>query len=140
MFDIQTDAITFDLYYGGKSAVEALADGDEAKQQNVKKIKVDETTPCFRDININHVICRTARRAAYFNGLPEMPVKNITITDLEVNNAKEGIVINNTDGVKLQDINVKSKGKTFSARNSANVTVNGKEYKKIDNKGITLDM
>lgn len=140
MFDIQTDAITFDLYYGGKSAVEALADGDEAKQQNVKKIKVDETTPCFRDININHVICRTARRAAYFNGLPEMPVKNITITDLEVNNAKEGIVINNTDGVKLQDINVESKGKTFSARNSANVTVNGKEYKKIDNKGITLDM
>ena len=106
----------------------------------MKKIKVDETTPCFRDININHVICRTARRAAYFNGLPEMPVKNITITDLEVNNAKEGIVINNTDGVKLQDINVKSKRKTFSARNSANVTVNGKEYKKIDNKGITLDM
>mgnify|MGYP000252491665 FL=1 len=140
MFDIQTDAITFDLYYGGKSAVEALADGDEAKQQNVRKIKVDETTPCFHDININHVICRTARRAAYFNGLPEMPVKNITITDLEVNNAKEGIVINNTDGVKLQDINVKSKGKTFSARNSANVIVNGKEYKKIDNKGITLDM
>ena len=40
--------ISFDLYYGGKSALEALADGDEAKQQNVKKIKVDETTPCFR--------------------------------------------------------------------------------------------
>lgn len=139
MFDIQTDAITFDLYYGGKSAVEALEDGDEKNQQNVEAFKVDETTPCFRDIFINHVICRTARRAAYFNGLPEMPVKNVQITDLEVNNAKEGIVINNTDGVKLENISVSAEKHTFSAKNSVNTTVNGKKYDKIDAKGITLD-
>ncbi len=71
MFVIQTDVITFDLYYGGKSAVEVLNDGDEAKSQKVQKFKVDETTPCFRNIDINHVICRTARRAAYFNGLSQ---------------------------------------------------------------------
>ena len=65
MFDIQTDVITFDLYYGGKSAVEVLNDGDEAKSQKVQKFKVDETTPCFRNIDINHVICRTARRQPY---------------------------------------------------------------------------
>lgn len=140
MFDIQTDAITFDLYYGGKSAIEALEGGDENKQQNVKAFKVDETTPCFRDIYINHVICRTARRAAYFNGLPEMPVKNVQITDLEVNNAKEGIVINNTDGVKLENINVSAEKHEFSAKNSVNATVNGKTYDKIDAKGITLDL
>lgn len=140
MFDIQTDAITFDLYYGGKSAVEALEDGDEKNHQNVKAFKVDETTPCFRDIYINHVICRTARRAAYFNGLPEMPVKNVQITDLEVNNAKEGIVINNTDGVKLENINVSAEKHEFSAKNSVNATVNGKTYDKIDAKGITLDL
>ena len=32
----------FDLYYGGKSAVEVLNDGDEAKSQKVQKFKVDE--------------------------------------------------------------------------------------------------
>ena len=101
---------------------------------------MDETTPCFRDIYINHVICRTARRAAYFNGLPEMPVKNVQITDLEVNNAKEGIVINNTDGVKLENINVSAEKHEFSAKNSVNATVNGKTYDKIDAKGITLDL
>ncbi len=37
MFDIQTDVITFDLYYGGKSAVEVLNDGDEAKSQKVDR-------------------------------------------------------------------------------------------------------
>ena len=100
---------------------------------------MDETTPCFRDIFINHVICRRARRAAYFNGLPEMPVKNVQITDLEVNNAKEGIVINNTDGVTLNNISVSAEKHTFSARNSTNATVNGKVYKQIDSKGLTLD-
>lgn len=139
MFDIQTDVITFDLYYGGKSAVEVLNDGDEKKQQQVEKFKVDETTPCFRDIFIDHVICRTARRAAYFNGLPEMPVENINIKDLEVNNAEEGIVINRTQGVTLQDIKVSAKSAAFQAKNSTNVTVNGKKYKKIDEKGIRID-
>ena len=139
MFDIQTDVITFDLYYGGKSAVEVLNDGDEAKSQKVQKFKVDETTPCFRNIDINHVICRTARRAAYFNGLPEMPVSNIHIRDMEVNNAEYGIVINRTDGVKLENIKISAKNHTFDAKNSKNVTVNDKTYKKIDEKGITLD-
>ena len=138
MSDIQTDAITFDLYYGGKSAVEALEDSDESKQQAAAH-KVDETTPCFRDIYINHVICRRARRAAYFNGLPEMPVKNVQITDLEVNNAKEGIVINNTDSVKLENVSVSAESHTLSAKNSVNTTVNGKVYDKIDAKGIILD-
>ena len=139
MFDIQTDAITFDLYYGGKSAVEALEDGDEQKQQQQAARKVDETTPCFRDIYINHVICRRARRAAYFNGLPEMPVKNVQITDLEVNNAKEGIIVNNTDGVKLDNISVSAESHTFSAKNSTNAIVNGKTHDKIDAEGLTLD-
>lgn len=139
MFDIQTDVITFDLYYGGKSAVEALADGDEAKQKNVPVYKVDETTPCFRNIDINHVICRTARRAAYFNGLPEMPVTNINIRDLEVNNVSEGIVVNHTKGVSLNDIHVQTTGKAFKASNSTDITINGKKYKKTDKDGLTLE-
>ena len=103
------------------------------------KLKVDETTPCFRDINISHVICRRARRAAYFNGLPEMPVANVTIKDLEVNNAKEGVVINNTDGVTLDNISVSAKTHTLDARNSTNTTVNGKTYKNIDANGLKLN-
>lgn len=48
-------------------------------------------------------------------------------------------VINRTDGVKLENIKVSAKTHTFDAKNSKNVTVNGKTYKKIDDKGITLD-
>ena len=68
-----------------------------------------------------------------------MPVQNISIKDMEVNNAEQGIVINRTDGVKLENIKVSAKTHTFDAKNSKNVTVNGKTYKKIDDKGLTLD-
>lgn len=139
MFDIVTDAITFDLYYGGKSAVEVLEDGDESKHQQTPEYKVDETTPCFQNIDINHVVCRGARRAAYFNGLPEMPVKNVHIKDIDIVNAEHGIVINNTEGVSLENAKVVAKGHTLDAKNSKAVSVNGKTYKKIDVKGITLD-
>lgn len=68
-----------------------------------------------------------------------MPVQNISIKDMEVNNAEQGIVINRTEGVTLENIKVSAKSHTFDAKNSKNVTVNGKKYKKIDEKGITLD-
>ena len=38
-----------------KSAVEVLNDGDQKKQQEVDMKKVDETTPAFRNIDIDHV-------------------------------------------------------------------------------------
>lgn len=139
MFDIQTDAITFDLYYGGKSAVEVLADGDDKKNEEVETFTVDETTPSFRNIDIRNIVCRGARRAAYFNGLPEMPVSNVVIKDMEVNNTKEGIVINRTNGVQLDNINISTDGHTLNAKNSDNLFVNGKKYKKVDNNGVTLD-
>lgn len=139
MFDIQTDAVIFDLYYGGKSAVEVLDDGDEEATKKTKAVKVDETTPCFRNIDISNVICRGARRAAFFNGLPEMPVANISIRDMEVNHAEYGIEFNNTDGVKLDNIKVSAKTHTLEAKNSKGLTIDGKKYKKADAEGITLD-
>ena len=82
MFDIQGDAITFDLYYGGKSVIEVLESGE--KVNNIEAMPVDETTPEFRDINIENIYCRHARRALYFNGLPEKPIKNIHLKNVYV--------------------------------------------------------
>ena len=82
MFDIQADAITFDLYYGGKSVVEAMESGDQTNHSDMKP--VDETTPEFRDIHIENVICRNAKRALYFNGLPEKPIENINLKNIQI--------------------------------------------------------
>ena len=82
MFDIQADAITFNLYYGGRSVVEVMESGEKAN--NTVMQPVDETTPEFRDIYIEDVVCRNANRALYFNGLPEKPIVNINLKNIHI--------------------------------------------------------
>lgn len=74
MVDIPGSAILFNLYYGKK-----LKPGEV-----VEPIPVDETTPSFRDISIENLSCRGAKQAFFFNGLPEMPVKNISLKNISI--------------------------------------------------------
>ena len=82
MFDIQADAIIFNLYYGGKSVIEMMRDGDQPNNSDIQP--VDETTPEFRDIYIENVVCRNANRALFFNGLPEKPIENIFLKNISI--------------------------------------------------------
>lgn len=104
MTDIKTDAITFNMYYGGKSVAEMMADGDNPN--NTEKMPVDETTPIFRNIDIRNVVCNGAGRAMEFNGLPEMPMDGITLTDINII-AKKGAEFHNYKNLKQTNVNVK---------------------------------
>jgi hypothetical protein len=64
---------------------------------------VDETTPEFRDIYIRNVFCNGAARAMFFNGLPEMPVTNINITDCTVT-ADTGIDLRNSQDITFKNV------------------------------------
>lgn len=92
MSDIPGDALIFDLYYGGKGG-----DGEIPA--------VTEETPSFKDIFINDVTCRSAERAMYFNGLPEMPIKNITVKNSRFR-ADTGVVLNYVDGLTLDHVTI----------------------------------
>ena len=102
MTDIVTEALLFDLFYMGKSAVEAAGEDGNVTEP---AFPVDETTPSFRDIHISNVVCAGAARAMYFNGLPEMPVKGIDISDCTVS-AKKGIEIRWSEDVTLRNVDV----------------------------------
>ena len=65
MFDIATESFLFDLYYGGKSAVESLEDGDTIPVTSTI-LAVDETTPAFKNIYVKNLVSRNARRAMFF--------------------------------------------------------------------------
>ena len=82
MSDITTYALTFNMYYGGKSVSEVLADGD--MQKEVTAAPVTEETPIFRNIDIRNVICHHAGYAMEFNGLPEMPIDGINLKDVYI--------------------------------------------------------
>jgi hypothetical protein len=79
-----------------------LADGDHP--DNVTKVKVDETTPIFRNINIENVVCSNAGRAMEFNGLPEMPIDRINLRNITIHAQKDAEF---TNCVNLSKENVK---------------------------------
>lgn len=103
MDDIQNDALTFDMYYGGKSVAEVIADGDKPNTGELKK--VDETTPIFRDINISNVVCSGCSRPLYFNGLPEMPIDRINLKDLYIKSKSEA-TFNNCKNITRHNVNI----------------------------------
>jgi polygalacturonase len=82
MTDIVTYALTFNMYYGGKSVAEVLADGTQGSE--VKTVPVTEETPIFRNIDIRNVVCHHAGFAMEFNGLPEMPIDGINLKDIVI--------------------------------------------------------
>ncbi len=125
MTDIAQEALLFDLFYGGKSASEAQADGDEGEVTDLPLQPVDETTPQFRNIDIRDVWCRGARRAMLFNGLPEMNVENVTVENCAVY-SQMGAQINESTGVALHDV-------TIVPENGAALMINNAKNLSIDN-------
>lgn len=106
MIGIPGDAFTFDLYYG--------ANPSSGSQLPV----VSEETPSFRNIVVRNVTCRGAGRAIYFNGLPEMPIYNVTLSNstfssrlgAELHYARdivfENVKIQNTEGPRVTQTDV----------------------------------
>lgn len=102
MLNIKTEPLLFDLFYGGKSAVEAQNDGDYEKPA-LQVPEVDETTPAFRNIYIKNINCTNARRAMYFNGLPEMNITNINVENASITSTY-GVELSESDGISFRNI------------------------------------
>lgn len=121
MMNIPTEPLLFDLHYGGKSAVEAAAEG--ASPFDVEYVEVDETTPQFRDIYIKDVVCSGAARAMYFNGIPEKNIENIVVEDCEIVSTK-GADLRYSNGVQFKNVNItQSEGQGYSLANCRNVLI-----------------
>ena len=117
MIDIPHEALLFDLFYGGKAAGEETEEDLKGRMKTaVPQVTVE--TPSFRDIHISNIICKGSGRAMFFNGLPEMPIRNITIKDVIINDAKEGVVISQAEGVTLENIGCEKRQKSESGRKS----------------------
>ena len=103
MTDITTYALTFNMYYGGKSVAEVLADGAQAAE--VPKMPVTEETPVFRNIDISNVVCNGAGYAMEFNGLPEMPIDGIHLKDIVIR-AKNDATFQYSKNITKDNVNI----------------------------------
>ncbi|MEZ4927225.1 MAG: glycosyl hydrolase family 28 protein [Saprospiraceae bacterium] len=97
MTDIPSEAILFDMYYNGKEAAEAL------KNPQMDKKPVTEETPVFRNFYIQNIACKGGQYALYAQGLPEMNVQNVNISN-SVFHTTHGITCVESNGIHLDNI------------------------------------
>lgn len=127
MFDIATESFLFDLYYGGKSAVESLEDGDVTPKETVIPA-VDEKTPVFRNIYVKNLTSRNARRAMFFNGLPEMNIENINVENVSIS-ATYGAELVESKDITFKNVKITpEKGAALILKNVKDVTVSDFQY------------
>jgi polygalacturonase len=92
MTDILGAAITFDMYYSAK--------GGPATSQ-----PVNDGTPIFRQFQISNVTCKGAKSAIFMRGLPEMPLSQISLENVQIS-AGEGVSITDANDITLRHVKV----------------------------------
>ncbi len=137
MTDIPTNAISFNLYYGGMSVSEMLASG---KSDAIAKPEpVTEETPQFKDISMKNIVVKGAKQAVVLQGLPEMNLENVTMTDMLLE-ADNGFSIVDADNVKIEGVELITKNKmAVEFYNSKNVEIRGLKYPFKEKKYITIN-
>lgn len=145
MTNIPTHAISFDLYYGGQSLAEMLESG---KRNNMAEPEpVTTETPQFKNISIKNIELKGALQAVFLQGLPEMNLENIRLTDMKLE-ADNGFSVVDASGVVFENIDIKTKSANvfniFNARNvqfknvnlntdaDSAIIINGQNCEKIE--------
>lgn len=137
MTDIPSQAISFDLYYGGKSIAETLAEGGNTI--STKKMPVDEKTPSFKNISIKNITIAGAQQAVFLQGLPEMNLENIEISNLTAK-AEKGFTIVDANGIKINDIKLDIKTpNVISIYNGKNMSFKNIEFNSTSSDAITIN-
>lgn len=125
MINIPGDALIADLYYAVKETPGAPVPA------------VTEETPAFRNIHISNISCKGAGRAMFLNGLPEMPIKDFFIKNVQVTDAQKGAFVNKVSGITLENVKIETADSTFlQVENTTNITIDGKEYDTISERKL----
>lgn len=112
MIDIREEALLFDLYYWVKNAPKTIP-------------PVDETTPQFRNITINGVSAFDSGMSVKFNGLPEMHIENVKLTN-SIFTAVNGGLISESTGISFDKVSISAdKGPALKINNVTDATFTG---------------
>jgi len=97
MRNIMRQAIVFNMFYGERTT-----------QMDIPPEPVSEETPIFRNIRISNVTCEGASSAIEILGLPEMPLKRVTLENIRIS-AERGVTLQNCGGIRLIRVEVEAK-------------------------------
>ncbi len=86
---------------------------------------VSERTSIFRNIAISHITMNHSRLAIDIEGIPEMPIDGLRISDLEAS-AEVGMKAFNTKAMELHNVQLNTKeGPAFLIRDSSDLELDG---------------
>lgn len=127
MTDIPTQAISFNLYYGGLSVSEMLAEGRNVETTVGDIPPVNAETPQFRNISMKNITCRGADQAVYLQGLPELNLENVTMENIDMT-ADNGLACIDTKGLTIKNIRLVVRNRpVLFFLNSSDVAITGME-------------
>ena len=136
MKDILKEAIVFNMFYEGNAPTEV--DG-RVENRNVEMLDVTEETPEFRNIHIKDIVCIGAERAIFIQGLPEMPVNEISIKNTTIISEK-GSIYNYVQNMVLDNVKIVSdEGAAFYLVSSSQVSlsnINGSQQTLLELGGV----
>ncbi|MFA9192367.1 glycoside hydrolase family 28 protein [Flavobacterium sp. FZUC8N2.13] len=137
MTDIPSQAISFNLYYGGKSIAETLEEGGTPVVN--KAVPVDEKTPQFKNISMKNITIAGANQAVFLQGLPEMNLENIEITNLKAK-ADKGFTIVDANGIKITNATLDIKDPAiFDVYNVKNMTIENVDFNSTSPKAVSVN-
>lgn len=86
---------------------------------------LSERTPIFRNIAISHITIDGAKTAIEIEGLPEMPITALRLTDI-IATAQVGLTARKTDGLEVRNVQINAaRGPAFEIDTSANLELDG---------------
>ena len=123
MINIPTQAISFNLYYSGRSASEDFEAGNNSPV--VKLLPVTDETPQFKNIFIHDVNCKGAYQGIFLQGLPEMMLENVQLENIKME-ADFGLICSDAKNVKIKNLIFKTKNTpAIDLKNSTDITIDG---------------
>lgn len=128
MIEIPTEAIRFNLFYGGNSPILEGDQKAETEARDETLVPVTEETPSFRNIHMKNIRVAKSNVAAKFQGLPEMNLQNVTLENAAFD-TRYGITVIDGDGLSFQNIDLRQKeGPGITFYNTKNATVKAMEF------------
>jgi unsaturated rhamnogalacturonyl hydrolase len=130
MKDIVGEAILFDMYYAAVDPIKI--NGENTTTPVIEKFPVTEATPQFQNFYFDNIICDGASKAVFVRGLPEMNVKNLQLSHLNMT-TKEGIQIEDATNISIQSSTIlaSSKKPILTAVRTSNIQIDTIAIKKI---------
>ena len=138
MINIPTQAISFNMFYGGLSSAEILAEGTSIKKAKGEIPGVTVETPRFKNISIKNITCKGALQAAFLEGLPEMNLENITLENIDIE-AENGFECHDANGLSIKGLRLNTHNSpAIQLINSRNIDIEKLEVPKNQNTNIEI--